>query len=70
MAFTYINSEGRLIQQPFADRLENEFGWESIYAYCNEIFGPACMLGRATEREVVLVRDLLSPRLISMEVAV
>lgn len=70
MALTDINSEGRLIQQTFAERLEKEFGCESVYAYCNETFGPACMLGRATEREVVLVRDLLSPRLISMEVAV
>ena len=55
---TDINSEDRLVQQTFADHLENVLGWESVYAYNAETFGPHGTLGRASEREVVLVRDL------------
>ena len=33
-------------------------GWDSVYAYNDETFGPAGTLGRASEREAVLVRDL------------
>ena len=58
MAITDINSEDRLVQQTFADHLLDRLGWESVYAYNAETFGPAGMLGRASEREVVLVRDL------------
>jgi len=58
MALTDINSEDRLVQQTFADHLEKVLGWESVYAYNAETFGPQGMLGRASEREVVLVRDL------------
>jgi len=55
---TDINSEDRLVQQTFAEHLEKVLGWESVYAYNNETFGPAGTLGRANEREMVLVRDL------------
>ncbi len=55
---TNINSEDRLVQQTFADYLRDTLGWESIYAYNQETFGPTGTLGRANEREVVLVRDL------------
>ena len=55
---TDINSEDRLVQQTFADHLPRSLGWESIYAYNQETFGPNGTLGRANEREVVLVRDL------------
>jgi len=58
VAITDINSEDRLVQQTFADHLEKVLGWESVYAYDAETFGPHGMLGRASEREVVLVRDL------------
>ncbi|MDQ3563207.1 MAG: type I restriction endonuclease subunit R [Pseudomonadota bacterium] len=58
MALTDINSEDRLVQETFAEHLEKALGWESIYAYNAETFGPAGTLGRAFEREVVLVRDL------------
>ena len=58
MALTDINSEDRLVQQTFAEHLEKVLGWESVYAYNNETFGPSGTLGRASEREVVLVRDL------------
>ena len=55
---TDINSEDRLVQRTFADYLRDELGWESLYAFNDEAFGPAGMLGRASERDVVLVRDL------------
>jgi type I restriction enzyme R subunit len=58
MALTDINSEDRLVQQTFAEHLEHKLGWESIYAWNTETFGPAGTLGRASEREAVLVRDL------------
>lgn len=58
MALTDINSEDRLVQQTFAEHLEKALGWESVYAYNAETFGPNGTLGRASEREVVLVRDL------------
>ena len=55
---TDINSEDRLVQATFADHLHDVLGWESLYAFNDETFGPAGTLGRASERDVVLVRDL------------
>jgi type I restriction enzyme R subunit len=55
---TDINSEDRLVQKTFADHLHDALGWNSVYAYNDETFGPSGTLGRASEREVVLVRDL------------
>jgi type I restriction enzyme, R subunit len=55
---TDINSEDRLVQQTFADHLRDVLGWESVYAYNTETFGPNGTLGRKDECEVVLVRDL------------
>jgi len=55
---TDINSEDRLVQKTFADHLRDSLGWDSIYAYNEETFGPNGTLGRTNEREVVLVRDL------------
>lgn len=55
---TDVNSEDRLVQKTFADHLENALGWDSIYAYNSEVFGPSGTLGRMSERDVVLVRDL------------
>lgn len=55
---TDINSEDRLVQATFAMHLHEALGWESVYAYNQETFGPGGTLGRASEREVVLVRDL------------
>ena len=37
---TDINSEDRLVQQTFADHLRDRLGWESVYAYNAETFGP------------------------------
>ena len=55
---TDINSEDRLVQRTFTDHLRDRLGWESVYAYNAETFGPQGTLGRASERDVVLVRDL------------
>ena len=55
---TDINSEDRLVQQTFANHLRDRLGWESVYAYNAETFGPQGTLGRASERDIVLVRDL------------
>jgi len=55
---TNINSEDRLVQQTFAEHLELVLGWESVYAFNTETFGPHGTLGRASEHEAVLTRDL------------
>ena len=55
---TDINSEDRLVQKTFADHLEHVLGWESVYAFNGETFGPEGTFGRASERDVVLTRDL------------
>ena len=51
-------TEDTLVQQTTAEYLERQLGWESIYAYNNEDFGPDSLLGRASDREVVLTRIL------------
>jgi len=38
--------------------LAQKLGWESVFAYNNETFGPDGMLGRSSDREVVLTRYL------------
>jgi type I restriction enzyme R subunit len=55
---TDINSEDRLVQKTFANHLRDRLGWESVYAYNAETFGSQGTLGRMSEREVVLLRDL------------
>lgn len=51
-------TEDTLVQQTTAEYLERELGWESVYAYNNEDFGPDSLLGRTSQREVVLTRYL------------
>ncbi len=58
MAVTPINSEDRLVQATFAEHLERVLGWDSVYAWNEETFGPEGTLGRADTREAVLARDL------------
>ena len=50
-------TEDTLVQQTTADYLERELGWTSVHAY-NEDFGAGSMLGRASDRAVVLERPL------------
>jgi len=58
MAYTDINTEDRLVQATFADHLERALGWENVYVWNDEMFGPSGTLGRNDTREVVLTRDL------------
>ena len=53
-----VYTEDMLVQQTTAEYLEYQLGWESIYAYNNETFGPEGTLGRKNDREVVLTRHL------------
>jgi len=57
---TNVNNEDRLVQQTFADHLRDSLGWDSIYAFDKETFGENGTLGRATQRDIVLSRDLRS----------
>jgi len=54
---TYFN-EDTLVQQTTADYLRDQLGWDSVYAYNQETFGHGGLLGRNSEREVVLTRYL------------
>lgn len=58
MAATGINSEDQLVQATFAAHLRDKLGWESVYAWNQETFGPAGTLGREDTTEAVLKRDL------------
>ncbi len=58
MAVTGINSEDRLVQATFAAHLKEKLGWESVYAWNDETFGPTGTLGRKDTTEAVLTRDL------------
>ena len=51
-------SEDTLVQQTTATYLEKELGWESVYAYNTETFGPTGMLGRESDRDIILTRFL------------
>jgi len=51
-------TEDTLVQQTTADYLRDQLGWESVYAYNEETFGPEGTLGRKSDREVVLSRYL------------
>lgn len=53
----YLN-EDTLVQKTTADYLKDYLGWESVYAYNQETFGSDGLLGRNSDREVVLTRYL------------
>lgn len=53
-------SEDLLIQAPTAEFLEQKLGWTSVFAQEEGGFGPDSLLGRASDREVVLTRDVLA----------
>lgn len=58
LALTGINSEDRLVQQTFAEHLHDVLGWETVYAFNSETFGPSGTLGRTSERDAVIEREL------------
>jgi len=39
LAFTDDNIDDRLIQKAFPENLKKVVGWESVYAWNNEVFG-------------------------------
>jgi len=41
-------NEDTLVQQTTADYLHDVLGWESVYAFDTESFGPDSLLGRAS----------------------
>lgn len=51
-------TEDILVQQTTAKYLERRLGWESVYAYNTETFRSNGTLGRASDKDVVLVRYL------------
>ena len=51
-------TEDQLVQLTTAEYLHEQLGWESVYAYNEEDFGPDSLLGRKSDREVVLTRYL------------
>ncbi len=51
-------TEDTLVQQTTANYLEQQLGWTSVLAFNHEDFGPNSLLGRASDREVVLTRPL------------
>lgn len=51
-------SEDILIQQPTAELLEQELKYDSVFAHDNEDFGPGSLLGRLSDGEVVLRREV------------
>ncbi|MDY0268580.1 type I restriction endonuclease subunit R [Trichloromonas sp.] len=51
-------SEDILIQQPTAELLEQVLNYDCVFAHDNEDFGPESLLGRLSDREVVLRREV------------
>jgi len=55
-------TEDTLVQQTTANYLEQQLGWQSVLAWNNEDFGPSSLLGRASDREVVIPHRSYDPR--------
>ncbi len=51
-------TEDRLVQATTAAYFRDVLGWDSVYAYNDEVLGPNGTLGRLNDGEVVLTRDL------------
>ena len=51
-------NEDTLVQQTTADYLKDQLGWENVFAYGSETFGPEGTLGRKSDKEIVLTRYL------------
>ena len=49
---THLN-EDTLVQQTTDDYLKDQLGWDFVYAYNQETFGPVGLLGRNYDREVM-----------------
>jgi len=51
-------SEDLLIQAPTVDFLKEQLGWDTVFALDEGGFGPDSLLGRDSDAEVVLVREV------------
>jgi type I restriction enzyme R subunit len=51
-------TEDRLTQNTLASYLQDELGWDNVFAFNTETFGPEGTLGRKSDRETVLTRYL------------
>jgi len=51
-------NEDTLVQQTTAKYMEQQLGWDVVYAHNEETFGPDSTLGRKNDKEVVLTRYL------------
>lgn len=51
-------TEDQLVQKTVADYFEEKLGWNSVFAFNEEVLGPDGTLGRFSEREIVLRRYL------------
>ena len=59
-----VFTEDALVQETTTEYLEQQLGWDSVFAYNDEDFGPDSLLGRDSDS------DLLLPRLMSREIFV
>lgn len=53
-------SEDLLIQEPTVEFLRKQLGWQTVFAQDEEDFAPDGLLGRSSDREVVLVREVMA----------
>ena len=53
---SYDYSENELVQKSAGHLLEQELGWEVVFAYNQETFGENGTLGRASTKEILLTR--------------
>jgi len=51
-------TEDRLAQETLASYLQDELGWDNVFAFNTETYGPEGTLGRNSDRDVVLTRHL------------
>lgn len=51
-------TEDRLAQETLASYLQDELGWDNVFAFNTETFGAEGTLGRNSDRDVVLTRHL------------
>lgn len=49
-------TEDRLVQHTTADYFRDALGWESAFAYNDEVLGEEGTLGRKSQNDVVLIR--------------
>ena len=53
-------TEDNLVQKTMADYLADTHGWRVVMAWNQEDFGPSSLLGRGSDREIILSRDLMA----------